>query len=481
MSHFLCIFTFLALVGGQGISLPQSLPPAVAVDVFNYGSCANAAWPPSDVGTELVPQAPDDELRELISQIQSSNIETTILKLASFGTRHTCSSQDDPNRGIGAARDWIETEMRKYAEASGGNMNVSVEGYVQEVNERFPFPTRISNVVARLEGSSDPSRVYVVSGHYDSRITDIDNYTDDAPGANDDASGVALVLELARIMATKRPRATILFVAVAGEEQGLYGARFLAQTLKNASVNVEGMFTNDIIGSPTGEADLRDPNSIRVFAQGLPLTEDEATRAQRLTAGGGNDSPARQLARFIAEVGANEATDMKVAIIYRLDRFLRGGDHRPFLEQGYSAVRFTEPNENFAHQHQDTRIENGQQFGDLPEFVDYEFVTRVSKVNMAALWSLAQAPGTVRNLTIDTSVLANNSTLSWLPSNDAELQGYEVLWRPTNAPLWTRVVDVGNVNTATVPLSKDNVIFGVRSVGKNGYKSPASFPFPSTA
>ncbi|KAK8159487.1 putative zinc metalloprotease [Phyllosticta citrichinensis] len=444
MLHFFGILAILGLAGCQGISLPQSLLPAVAVDVFNYSCCANAAWPPSEVGVDL---------------IRPENIEATILKLLSYGTRHTCSSQTDPNRGIGAARDWIALEMRKYAEASEGRMNVSVGGYVQEVNERFPFPTRIDNVIARLEGSSDPSRVYVVSGHYDSRVTDIDNYTDDAPGANDDASGVALVMELARIVAIKRPRATILFVAVAGEEQGLYGASHLAQTRKNASVNVEGMFTNDIIGSPTGEGDVRDPNSIRVFAQAFDGR-------------GGNDSPARQLARFIAEVGANDATDMKIAIIYRLDRFLWGG---------YSAVRFTEPYENFAHQHQDNRIENGQQFGDLPEFVDYEFVARVAKVNMAALWSLAQAPGSVRNLTIDTSILGNNSTLSWLPRDDAELQGCEIFWRPTNAPLWTRVVEVGNVNSATVPLSKDNVIFGVRSVGRNGYKSPASFPFPTVA
>ncbi|KAK7561261.1 putative zinc metalloprotease [Phyllosticta citricarpa] len=385
MLHFFGILGLLGHAGGQRISVPQGLPPAVAVDVFNHGSCAYAAWPPSDVSTDLVPNQ---------------------LKLASYGTRHTCSSQTDPNRGIGAARDWIE------------RMNVSVEGYLQEVNERFPFPTQTSNVIARLEGSSDPSRVYVVSGHYGSRVTDIDNYTDDAPSANDDASRVVR------------------------------------------------MCNNNIIGSLTREADLRDPNSIRVFAQGLPLAEDETQRAQRLTAGGGNDSPARQLARFIAEVGANDATDMKVAIIHRLDRFPRGGDHRPFLEQGYSAVRFTEPNEIFAHQHQDNPIGNGQQFGDLPEFLDYEFGKRVAKVNMVALWSLAQAPGTVRNLTNNTSILGNNSTFSWLP---------------TNAPLWARVVDVGNVNTATVALSKDSVIFGVRSVGRNGHKSPALFPCPTVA
>ncbi|KAK7518138.1 peptidase M28 [Phyllosticta citriasiana] len=336
------------------------------------------------------------------AHMQHGHHQTNHLKLVSYGTRHTCSSQTDPNRSIGAARDWID------------------------------------NVIARLEGSFDPSRVYVVSGHYDSRVTDIDNYTDDAPSAKDDASGVVCKSSLGP--------------GSGREEQGLYGAGYLAQTLRNASVNVQGMCTNNIIGSLTGEADLRDPNSIRVFAQGLPLAEDETQRAQRLTAGGGNDSPARQLARFIAEP----------SIIYRLDRFPRGGDYRPFLEQGYSAVRFTEPNEILAHQHQDNPIENGQQFGDLPEFLDYEFGRRVAKVNMVALWSLAQAPGTVRNLTNKTSILGNNST-------------------PTNAPLWARVVDVGNVNTATVALSKDRVIFGVRSVGRNGYKSPASFPCPTVA
>lgn len=285
-------------------------------------------------------------------------------------------------------------------------------------------------------------------------------------------------MELARILASRQPKATILFSAVAGEEQGLYGADFLAQTLRNASINVEGMFNNDIVGSSTGDDGERDPFTIRMFAQGPPLSESDAVAAQRLKIGGENDSPARQLGRFVSEVSTNDATGMNVAMVYRLDRYLRGGDQTPFLEQGYPAVRFTEPNENFDHQHQDIRVENGTQFGDLAEFVDYEYTARVGKVNLAALWSLSQAPGMPRNVTINTSNLGNDSQFSWLLVNDTELASYEVVYRSTTAPLWTHSLDVGKVGAATVNLSKDNVVFGIRSVGKNGYRSPAVFPFP---
>lgn len=357
-------------------------------------------------------------------------------------------------------------------------MTVTVPGYIQPVAPRIPFPVKISNVLATLKGETDPSRIYIVSGHYDSRVTDVGNYVADAPGANDDASGVALSMELARVMATRKPKATIIFAAVAGEEQGLLGAGNLAQTLKNSSANVEAMFTNDIIGSSTGDKGQKDPTTVRLFCQGPPPSEPSNVAQTRLTIGGENDSPARQLGRFVAEVAANDATGMNVALVYRLDRFLRGGDHTPFLQQGYAAARFTEPNEDFAHQHQDVRTEGGKVYGDLPEFVDYNYVKNVAKVNLATLWSLAGAPPKVQNVTVNTSVLSNDSILSWLAVKSADLAGYEVVWRATNAPLWTHVIPVGNVLTATIPLSKDNVIFGVRSVGKNGYKSPATYPFP---
>ncbi|KAF2122287.1 putative zinc metalloprotease [Lophiotrema nucula] len=469
----------LPLAFANELLLSRELPDPIAINNGDYTDCANAAWPPSEVGVELVPQAPDDELRAMVSEVDPKRIEAIIEKLVSFGTRHTLSTQTDPNRGIGAARDWIASEMRGYANASEGRMTVTVPGYIQGNASRIPFPVKISNVVATIKGSVTPEKVYVITGHYDNRVTDVLDYTSDAPGANDDASGTAIAMELSRVLAKRKPRSTIMLGAVAGEEQNLYGSNFFAQTLKNASVNVEGMLNNDIVGSSTGDRGQRDPYTIRAFAQGPPLTESNVTAARRLQIGGENDSPARELARFSAEVAANDATGMNIAIIYRLDRFLRGGDHSSFLQAGYPAIRFTEPNENFNHQHQDIRVENGTQYGDLIEFVDFDFTARVGKVNLATLWSLSEAPGLVRNVTIDTTALDNNCRLSWAVSNDSDLEGYEVVWRSTTASLWTYQVEVGKVGNVTLPLSKDNVIFGVRAVGKNGYKSPATYPFPA--
>ncbi|KAI4276303.1 MAG: hypothetical protein LQ337_002570 [Flavoplaca oasis] len=454
----------------------QSFSFASYNDIF---SCPAASWPPAPIGDLLTPQLPDQELQDILAEIDPARIEAIIAKLVSFGTRHTLSSQTDPVRGIGAARDWIAEQMRSFAAASNGQMEVTVPSYVQQPDgDRILFPVRVSDVVATLKGSVDPGRYYVVSGHYDTRCSDPNDFECDSPGADDDASGVAVSMELARIMASRRPAATIVFVAVAAEEQGLYGARYLAQSYKNASVNVQGMFTNDIIGSSTADDGTKDPYTVRIFAQGNPTTESAARARVRATIGGENDSPARQLARFVVGVAENNYTQMNIAVIYRLDRFLRGGDHRPFLEAGYTACRFTEPNEDYAHQHQDVRVENGTQYGDLIEFVDFEYIARVAKVNAAALWSLANAPESPRNVTVNTTLLSNDSQFTWLASNETLLAGYEALWRPTDAPFWTHVVPLGNVNTATINLSKDNVIFGIRSVGKNGYASPATFPFP---
>ncbi|KAF2870566.1 putative zinc metalloprotease [Massariosphaeria phaeospora] len=479
----LCFAVYSALLllttaRAQEALFPRELPPPVATNATSYTDCANAAWPPSDVGVELVPQVPDDELKTMLDEINPANIGAIIQKLVSFGTRHTLSTQNDTRRGIGVARDWIAQELRKHAAESEGRMTITVPSYTQGVASRIPFPVKISNVLATVKGSEDPSRVYVMTGHYDSRVTDVLDYTSDAPGANDDASGTALIMEIARILAKKQPKATIILGAVAGEEQSLYGSTFFAQTLRNSSTNVEGMLNVDIVGSSTGDRGQKDPYTIRAFAQGPPLTESSAIASRRLQIGGENDSPARELARFSSEVAANDATGMNIAIIYRLDRFLRGGDHSAFLQAGYPAIRYTEPNEDFAHQHQDLRVENGTQYGDLIEFVDFEYTARVGKVNLATLWSLSQAPGQVRNVTVDTTVLDNNSRLSWVVANDPGLAGYEVVWRSTTAPLWTHMLDVGKTNSVTIPLSKDNVIFGVRAVGTNGYKSPATFPFP---
>jgi hypothetical protein len=401
-----------------------------------------------------------------------------VRKLASFGTRHTLSSQDDPNRGIGAARDWIFQKLQGYAGGSDGRMTVEMQSYVQEPASRIPAPTRITNVIATLRGSEYPERVYVVSGHYDSRASDVMDFASDAPGADDDASGVAISLELARVMATRRPEATIVFAAVAGEEQGLYGARFMAQKYKDAGTDVQAMFTNDIVGSSKADDGTVDPNSVRLFAEGVPTDETPQEAAIRRSAGGENDSPARQLARFVTEVADNGVTDMRVRVIYRRDRYLRGGDHIPFLEAGFPAARYTEPNEDYAHQHQDVRVEDGVQYGDVPEFCDFAFIARVAKVNAATLWSLAEGPGTPKNVKVLTTELSNDTELTWDANPEADLAGYQIVWRPTIQDDWTDVIQVGEVTRARVNLSKDNVFFGVRAVDRRGRRSPVAFPVP---
>ncbi|MEW2352324.1 M20/M25/M40 family metallo-hydrolase [Spirillospora sp. NPDC029432] len=438
-----------------------------------------AAAGPDGPGRPVREQPPDAELRALLREIDERRIEAIVRKLAGFGTRHTLSSQDDPRRGIGAARDWILAELRRYAAASGGRMTVEAQSYVQEPASRIPVATRITNPMATLRGSVAPDRIYVVSGHYDSRVSDVMNATADSPGADDDASGVAVAMELARVMATRRPEATIVFAAVAGEEQGLYGARHMARRYKEAGADVQAMFTNDIVGSGTADDGTRDPRTVRLFAEGVPTAETPAEANVRRSVGGENDSPSRQLARFARSVAGRRVTGMDIRVIYRRDRYLRGGDHIGFLEQGYPAARFTEPHEDFAHQHQDVRVEDGKQYGDLPEFCDFPYIARVARVNAAVLWSLAQAPGTPRNARIRTDRLTNDTDLVWDRGTEPDLAGYEVVWRETTNPDWTHVLPVGNVTEARVDLSKDNVFFGVRAVDRAGHRSPVAFPVPS--
>src|SRR4051794_30602164 len=279
--------------------------------------------------------------------MSAANIEEYDRALVSFGTRHTLSSQTDNKRGIGAARDYIYGEMKKFAAKSGGRMTVEKQSFVAPPGPRIPEPTTITNVVATLRGTKNPARTYVVSGHYDSRCSHVMNSTSDVPGAEDDASRVFAVLEMARVMATRRFDATIVFMAVAGEEQGLLGANFFATQAKARGVNVAGMFTNDIIGSSLGQNGIRDPFSVRIFAEGLATAAAPVEADWRRFGGHETESATRQLARYVKEVAENSATKMKVNIIYRRDRFGRGGDHIPFLTQGYTAARFTEANEDW--------------------------------------------------------------------------------------------------------------------------------------
>jgi hypothetical protein len=426
-------------------------------------------------------QSPDKQLRALLREIDPNRIGAIVTRLAAFGTRHTLSAQDDPARGIGAARNWIFEQLTAYAAASGGRMTVELQSFVQPVSPRVPVPTRITNVVATLRGDADPDRVYVVTGHYDSRATDVLDATSDAPGADDDASGVAAVMELARVMATRHTEATVVFAAVAGEEQGLYGSDHMAQQFKNAGTDVQAMFSNDIVG--TGDAhdgSSSDPRTVRLFVEGVPTAETAAEATVRKSVGGENDGPSRQLGRFVRDVAENPQTGMKVRVIWRRDRYLRGSDHISFLLRGYPAARLTEPRENFAHEHQNVRVENGVQYGDLVEFCDFKYIARVARVNAAALWSLAQAPGTPKGVVIDTTQLTNETTLRWQRGTSPDLTGYEVVWRETTAPDWTNVLAVGDVTTVTIDLSKDNVFFGVRAVDRDGHRSPVAAPLPAS-
>jgi hypothetical protein len=425
------------------------------------------------------PQKPDRELKAVLREIDPIRLEAIVKRLAAFGTRHTLSTQDDPVRGIGAARDWIYEQMQRYARASDGRMTVELQSFIQPVSPRVPVPTRITNIVATLRGTTSPERVYVVTGHYDSRVTDVMDATSDAPGADDDASGVAAVMEMARVFATRRTEATLVFAAVAGEEQGLYGSDHMAQVFKDANTDIQGMFSNDIVGTGNAhDGTPPDPRTVRLFVEGVPTSETPAQASIRQSIGGENDGPSRQLGRFVKDVAENPETGMRIRVIWRRDRFLRGSDHISFLRRGYPAGRFTEPRENFRLQHQDVRVEDGVQYGDLVRFVDFWYVARVARVNAAALWSLAQGPSTPKGVVIDTTQLTNETTLRWTAGTEADLAGYEVVWRESTAPDWQHVAAVGDVTTVTLDISKDNVQFGVRAVDRGGHRSPVAAPVP---
>jgi len=430
----------------------------------------------------LTRQEPDQGLRDLVRHVDADRIQATVLRLTQFGTRHTASSQTDPARGIGAATAWVFQQMQAIAATSSGRMTVQQQTFVQPVSNRIPVPTTITNVIATLKGNASPERFYVVTGHLDSRVTDVLDFTSDAPGADDDASGLAVVLELARLFATRQFGGTLVFATVAGEEQGLYGSTFMAAQFKAAGSDVQGMFSNDIVGaSQAWDGTRPDPHTVRLFVEGIPTAVTSNQIAIMQAVGGENDGVARQLGRFVQDVAPRELTDMNIRLIWRRDRYLRASDHVSFQGQGYPAARFTEPRENFNHEHQNTQVVNGVQLGDLLQFVDSGYIARVAKVNAAALWSLATAPGTPKNVLIHATAPPtfsgiNTTTLTWNANTEPSLVGYEVVTRETTAPDWTNAIDVGNVTTVTLDMSKDNVQFGLRAVDQAGHRSPVAFP-----
>jgi len=437
----------------------------------------------------------------MLAEVSPARIEARIRKLVSFGTRHTLSDIASDTRGIGAARRWITSEMTNCARAAGGRLQVEEQSFIEPAGNRVNQPTELVNVVATLPGrGASKGRTLVVSGHYDSRNSDVMDSLGESPGANDDASGTAAVMELACVMAGRQFDATLVFMAVPGEEQGLLGAAQWAREARAAGTNVEAMITNDIIGSSRGDAGQHDPRRLRLFADGLDpllrlLTQATANRPATpadqkafaamqtellplLQAGANEDLPTHQLGRHLKAAAETAMPGFTVQLIQRRDRYLRGGDHIPFLERGYAAVRISEPFENFAHQHQNPRTENGVVYGDLPEFVDFGYVADVTRANLAGLATLAWAPAPPKGVRLDASGLTNDSTLEWAPSDDAEVAGYRVVWRDTGSATWQHATDVGKVTRATLPVSKDNVVFGVQAVSKKGFASLASFPLP---
>ncbi|SEO97921.1 Peptidase family M28 [Mucilaginibacter gossypiicola] len=422
----------------------------------------------------------DAGIKQMVDEVSAKNIEATIRKLVSFKSRHTLSDTTSKTTGSGAARNWIKAEMEKYAAESSGRMTVQFDTFTQPKSQRVDKPIKLKNVLAILKGTdANDNRVYLVSGHYDSRINDVMDANGVEPGANDDASGTALSMELAKVMAKRSFPATIIFMTVVGEEQGLYGSANVARRAKAENWNVDAMLNNDIVGNTYGmETDLKDNRSVRVFSDGVPTAATDKQVAALKSLGGENDSPSRQLARYTKEIGERYVDQLDVKLIYRRDRYLRGGDHLPFLEQGFTAVRFTEMNENFNRQHQNIRTENGIEYGDLPDFVDFTYVQKVARMNLSVLANLASAPAEPQSVGIITSDLTNKTRLKWeAPATGKKPAGYYVLMRETISPYWGKKFYVPDTS-ATLNYSKDNYFFAVQSVDADGHESLPVIPKP---
>lgn len=444
---------------------------------------------PAATLAQVPPPPAEPALAPMLRAIEPGRLRAQVDALAGFGTRHTASEVRSETRGIGAARRWIEREWR--ACAAGTPLQVETRTHTEPVGRRIALPTELVNVLAILPGR-DPNRLLVVSGHYDSRNADVMDAVGDAPGANDDASGTAAVMQLACTMARsgKPFEATLVFAAVSGEEQGLLGAAQLARELDVEGRSVEAMVTNDIVGSPRGAAGEHAPNRLRLFADGLdpllrlvlvgPKEPSPRLKAQQLLAASGaaNDLPADQLGRHLVRAAQHYLPQMQIDLIQRRDRTLRGGDHLPFLERGLAAVRFTEPFENYANQHQNVRVENGQRLGDLSEFVDFDYLAQVTRVNLVGLATLAWAPAPPSGVQIDARALSNDTRLLWQPVPGAA--GHRVLWRRTGAQQWEHARDVGpQAGEALIAgVSRDDWSFAVQALGAGGHASLAVYAAP---
>lgn len=463
--------------------MPDALPRiavsrgtlAIAIILLGLMFGAPRAW-----SQGALPQDADPRIVAALKQVSPDHIRENDEKLVSFHNRSTLSAQDEAaikvGQGIGAAREWIKTEFERYSKDCGGCLEVKTDSFLEQPADRIPKPTQITNVYAVLKGT-DPQRanqIVLVTGHYDSRNSNNANTTDAAPGANDDASGTTVSLECARVLSRMKFPGTIIFLTVAGEEQGLNGSKHFAQMAKQQGWNIEAVLNNDIVGGDRSAQ--QDVSVVRVFSEGLPAAADEATIRRIRALGGESDSPSRELARYVAEVGKTYPGSIKPMLVFRLDRFLRGGDHYSFNQQGFAAVRFSEFREDYNHQHQNVRTENGVEYGDLPMFVNFDYVAQVARLNAATLASLASAPAPPAGVKMLTKKLENDTNLTWEPSAGAT--GYEVVWRATSSPDWEHVQTVAGGTRATITLSKDNVIFAVRAVDVAGHRSLPVVPEP---
>ena len=420
----------------------------------------------------------NQDIDQMVKAVSQDSLKSYIAQMVSFGTRNTLSDMKSKTKGIGAARNWVVGKFNQFAKQGDGRLSAYLDTTTFKPDgKRVDQPTLLGNAVAILKGT-DPNdkRVYVVSGHLDSRVTDVMNRTSNAPGANDDGSGVAGVIEAARIMSRYKFPTTIIFVAVSGEEQSLLGSGFMADKAKKEGWNVDAMLNNDMIGSNnSSETQIIDNTRLRVFSEGLPAYELDKNAKSIRQFGLENDGKSRQLARYVKEVGERYVDQLEIKLIYRNDRFLRGGDHTPFVENGFTAVRITEMNENFDHQHQDLRTENGIKYGDLQEFMDFEYLRKNTGVNIAVLANLAKAPSAPIEVKIDVKNLSNASQLYWKAPLSGNVKGYYVLMRETSSPVWEKKFFT-SATKITLPYSKDNYLFAVQSVGHEENESLAVVP-----
>lgn len=427
-------------------------------------------------GQEIINR--DAVIEKMVQQVSADSLKSYIQQMVGFGTRQLMSTLTEKQRGIGAARLWVLAKMNDFAKNSNGRMTCMLDTTTLLADgKRVDQPTNLGNVMGILKGTDNADhRIFLVSGHLDSRVTDVMNRTNDAPGANDDGSGVANVLECARIMCQQSFPATIIFVAVSGEEQGLLGSGYLAEKAKQNNWDIEAMLNNDIMGSNnSSETNNIDNTTVRVFSEGLPAFETEKSAANIRNFGLENDGKSRQLARYVKETAERYVDNLKVMMIYRNDRFLRGGDHSPFVQRGFAAVRITELNENFNHQHQDLRTEKGIVYGDLPEFMDFEYLRKNTALNLSVLSNLAKAPSMPQGVKIDVKNLTNYTVLNWMKPKTGNVKGYYILMRETTNATWQKKFFTTTLNMQ-LPYSKDNYFFAVQSVGQDGNESLTVVP-----